>query len=214
MMKLVIFDMDGLMFDTERVNRRAFMEVVKEKGFEPTYEQFAESLGMNASDNQALYERLYGKDVDGKAIYKEIGIRAKEIIKREGVPVKEGLREILEVIAEKKIPMAVASGSEMEVILQYMKDAGISDYFRMVLSACEIERGKPFPDIFLEICRRMKVDPEDALVLEDSENGVRAALAGNLPVINVPDLIEIPEELQKQCLAVTENLREAIPYIR
>ena len=196
MLKLIIFDMDGLMFATEQVNYRAFTEIVKEEGYNPTFEQYIGILG------------LYAKD-----IYKKVGNRSKQIIREEGVPEKEGLRELLQVVREKGLQTAVASGSDTDVIKEYLDRTGLNEYFDMVLSSKDVKRGKPFPDVFLEICKAFDVKPEETLVLEDSANGVQAALAGNLPVINIPDLFPIPKEQQEKCVAVVENLKEVIPYI-
>lgn len=214
MLKLVIFDMDGLMFATEQINYRAFTEIVTEEGYQPSFEQFTGFLGMHAKDIQRKYYSYYGPDVDAEGIYRKVGERAKQIIREEGVPEKEGLRELLEVVRKKKLYTAVASGSDTEVIKEYLDRTGLAPYFDMVLSSKEVKRGKPYPDIFLEICRKFHVKAEETLVLEDSANGVQAALAGNIPVINVPDLLPIPEEQQKQCVAVVENLSKVISYIR
>lgn len=92
-------------------------------------------------------------------------------------------------------------------------ELGLNEYFDVVLSSKDVKRGKPFPDVFLEICKAFDVKSEETLVLEDSANGVQAALAGNLPVINIPDLLPIPKEQQEKCVAVVENLKEVIPYI-
>ena len=214
MLKLVIFDMDGLMFATEQVNYRAFTEIVKEEGYEPTFEQFTGFLGMNARDIQKKYYIYYGENVDAEGIYKKVGQRAKQIIREEGVPEKAGLRELLKVVKEKEILTAVASGSDTEVIKEYLERTGLTSYFDIVLSSKEVKRGKPYPDIFLEICQRLNVKAEETLVLEDSANGVQAALAGNLPVINVPDLLPISEEQQEKCVAVVGDLNKVIDYIK
>lgn len=214
MLKLVIFDMDGLMFATEQVNYRAFTEIVKEEGYEPTFEQFTGFLGMNARDIQKKYYIYYGENVDAEGIYKKVGQRAKQIIREEGVPEKAGLRELLKVVKEKEILTAVASGSDTEVIKEYLERTGLTPYFDIVLSSKEVKRGKPYPDIFLEICSRLNVKAEETLVLEDSANGVQAALAGNLPVINIPDLLPISEEQQEKCVAVVEDLNKVIDYIK
>ena len=198
MLKLIIFDMDGLMFATEQVNYRAFTEIVKEEGYNPTFEQYIGFLGMNAKDIQKKYYVYYGEDVDAEGIYKKVGNRSKQIIREEGVPEKEGLRELLQVVREKGLQTAVASGSDTDVIKEYLDRTGLNEYFDMV---------------FLEICKAFDVKPEETLVLEDSANGVQAALAGNLPVINIPDLFPIPKEQQEKCVAVVENLKEVIPYI-
>lgn len=214
MLKLVIFDMDGLMFATEQVNYRAFTEIVKEEGYEPTFEQFTGFLGMNARDIQKKYYSYYGENVDAEGIYKKVGQRAKQIIRKEGVPEKAGLRQLLKVVKEKELLAAVASGSDTEVIKEYLERTGLTPYFDTVLSSKEVKRGKPYPDIFLEICQQLNVKTEETLVLEDSANGVQAALAGNFSVINVPDLLPIPEEQQEKCVAVVEDLNKVINYIK
>ena len=119
----------------------------------------------------------------------------------------------MQVVREKGLQTAVASGSATDVIKEYLDRTGLNEYFDMVLSSKDVKRGKPFPDVFLEICKAFDVKPEETLVLEDSANGVQAALAGNLPVINIPDLFPIPKEQQEKCVAVVENLKEVIPYI-
>ena len=172
MLELVIFDMDGLMFATEQVNCRAFMEVVKEEGYHPTFEQFTSFLGMNARDIQKKYYDYYGEDTDAEGIYKKVGSRAKQIIKEEGVPEKNGLRELLNAVKEKKLHTAVASGSDTSVIKEYLEKTGLTEYFDMVLSSKDVKRGKPYPDIFLEICQKFDVKPEETLVLEDSHTTV------------------------------------------
>lgn len=213
MLKLIIFDMDGLMFDTEQVNYRAFTEVVKKEGYHPTFEQYTGFLGMNAKDIQKKYRSYYGEDADAVGIYKKVGQRAKQIIHEEGIPEKKGLRELLEAVKEKRLYTAVASGSDTEVIKEYLEKTGLTSYFDIVLSAKEVKRGKPYPDIFLEICQRLQVSADETLVLEDSANGVQAALAGNISVINIPDLLPISEDQQRQCVAVVEDLSKVIPYI-
>lgn len=214
MIKLIIFDMDGLMFDTEQVNYRAFTEIVKKEGYNPTFEQYTGFLGMNAQDIQKKYYVYYGEDVDAAGIYKKVGQKSKQIIKEEGVPEKEGLRELLHAVKEKNILTAVASGSDTEIIKKYLEETGLTKDFDMILSSKDVKRGKPFPDIFLEICRKFNVKAEEALVLEDSANGVQAALSGNIPVINIPDMLPIPQEQQEKCVAVVKNLKEVIPYIK
>nr|WP_296191454.1 HAD family phosphatase [uncultured Anaerobutyricum sp.] len=214
MLKLVIFDMDGLMFATEQVNYRAFTEIVKEEGYEPTFEQFTGFLGMNARDIQKKYYSYYGENVDAEGIYKKVGQRAKQIIRKEGVPEKAGLRQLLKVVKEKELLAAVASGSDTEVIKEYLERTGLTPYFDTVLSSKEVKRGKPYPDIFLEICKQLNIKTEETLVLEDSANGVQAALAGNFSVINIPDLLPIPEEQQEKCVAVVEDLNKVINYIK
>lgn len=214
MIQLIIFDMDGLMFDTEAATCRAFLEVGTEWGLHPRKEQFIELLGLNSKDIIKKYHDYFGKDVDAESLYRQVGDRKMKTLEKEGIPIKKGLMELLKAIDKAGIKKAVASSSNQDVIEKNIRDAGLEGRFDYILSAKKVKRGKPFPDVFLEICQKLQADPEQTLVFEDSANGVAAALAGNLPVINVPDMVRIPPELARQCAAVVDSLEEAIPYLK
>ena len=103
MIKLVIFDMDGLMFDTERATYRAYMEKAAEWGYEPTKEQYLQFLGLNAQAIQAKYYDFFDKDIDAPELYRQVGERKVEILRTEGMPIKKGLFEILDVLERLRI---------------------------------------------------------------------------------------------------------------
>ncbi|MBQ9155825.1 MAG: HAD family phosphatase [Eubacterium sp.] len=215
MFKLIIFDMDGLMFDTEGVMCRAFLEVTAESGYPSTRDQFIGLLGLNSRDIQKKYRDYYGEDVDAAAIYRACGDRKMEILETEGVPVKKGLSRLLDEIDRLGIKKAVASSSDLQVIKDNVDRAGFGGRFDLLMSSASarIQRGKPYPDLFLAVCREFAVKPGEALVLEDSVNGVEAAIAGGIPVIQVPDFVQLPESLKKQCLSVVDSLDQVIPFL-
>ena len=213
MIKLVIFDMDGLMFDTERASYRAYMETASKWGYSPTKEQFLQFLGWNAKTIQAKYYEIFGKDADVPELYRQIGERKIEILRTEGMPVKKGLFSLLDVLDKKGIKKAVASGSEIEGIERNIADAGLSGRFDLLMTTDWVKRGKPYPDVFLAICEKLGVKTSETLVLEDAQSGVRAALAAGIRVINIPDMLPIPEDLAAQCVAVEESLEDVVPYI-
>ena len=213
MLKLVIFDMDGLMFDTEALMYRAYLEVTAENGYQGSKEQFISLIGLNSASVCKKYREFYGPEVNAEALYRMGGERKIQLLKREGIPVKKGLMELLSVIESLGIKKAVASSSDEEMIMDNLADAGLTDRFDYILSAKGLKRGKPFPDIFLLVCEALHVVPEEALVLEDSANGVQAAVAGGIPVIQIPDLVELPDELRKKCLAVMDSLDQVIPLL-
>ncbi|MBR5047096.1 MAG: HAD family phosphatase [Eubacterium sp.] len=213
-MKLIIFDMDGLMFDTEAIGFRAYEECGEEWGLPTGFPIYLSLIGLDKRDTCAKYREIYGEDMDADLFYREVGNRIREIMEREGIPMKPGLLPLLEAIEEAGIPKMIASSTGEEGIRNYLKRCRLEDRFDGILSAEEVKRGKPFPDVFLAACRKMGVKPEEALVLEDSPAGICAAHSGNIPVIAIPDLKEIPEDIRKKCVMVGETLEDVIPYIR
>lgn len=213
MLKLVIFDMDGLMFDTEEVMCRAFLEVTRENGYPGTRQQFMEIIGLNGPDIQRKYRQYFGPDVDAAALYRMGGERKIKIIQEEGIPVKKGLFELLLEIDRLGLKKAVASSSDEGMIRDNLARSGMLEQFDLIMSTRDFERGKPFPDIFLTVCEKLKVLPQEALVLEDSANGVEAAIAAGIPVIQIPDLVSLPDSQKKQCYAVRPSLDQVIPLL-
>ncbi|MDO4977942.1 MAG: HAD family phosphatase [Eubacteriales bacterium] len=213
MVKLVIFDMDGLMFDTESVMYRAFDQSAKEWGLESSYEIFTSLVGIDMRTACARYHELYGEEMEAKRFYRYVGQKMQKIFEEDGVPMKPGLMELLDAIDEKGIKKIIASGSPVDSILRNITQHGIAHRFDAMISSSEVERGKPFPDLFLEACKRMNTDPAEALVLEDSDAGIRAAHAGAIPVIGIPDIIPLKQEVKDMCQTVGETLVDVIPFL-
>lgn len=213
-MKLIIFDMDGLMFDTEALGFRAYEEVGKEWELPTSFAIYQTLIGMDKRDTCERYRQTYGEDMDSELFYRKVGNRIQEIMEREGIPMKPGLIPLLDAIEEEKIPRIIASSTGRAGIRSYLRRCDLENRFQGVISSEEVKRGKPCPDIFLAACRKMGVAPEDALVLEDSPAGICAARNGNIPVIAIPDLKEIPAEIRAMCVMVGETLEDVIPYIR
>jgi len=188
---------------------------VKEQGFEKEFDEIDEKAIHLVMFDEHLQKpvvtcRIYKGSKPGEFILGRLAV----ISECRGMNLgSDMIQKAEEVVREKGLQTAVASGSDTDVIKEYLDRTGLNEYFDMVLSSKDVKRGKPFPDVFLEICKAFDVKPEETLVLEDSANGVQAALAGNLPVINIPDLLPIPKEQQEKCVAVVENLKEVIPYI-
>ena len=200
MISAVIFDMDGLMFDTEPLWASCWPVAAKDCGV-PFKEGLPEAArGTNGDEAVAIVRDWYGDEVDARAFVDRYYEVAHERLK-DGAEKKLGLDELLEFLAERGTPMAVASSSSREMIQANLARAGISDYFAAVVSGLEVEHAKPFPDVFLRAASQLAAEPEDALVLEDSYNGVRAGVAGGFRTVMVPDLSEPTEEME--CIATT-----------
>ena len=212
-MQLIIFDMDGLMFDTEAVAFRAYQECGKEWGLATSFEIYLTLVGTDMRSICARYRQVYGEDMEAEVFYKKVGQRIQEILVGEGIPVKPGLMELLDAIDQKGIKKVIASSSSVDTIKRNLANAGIEGRFDDIISSDQVKRGKPFPDVFLTACQRSDIFPQDALVLEDSHMGIKAAVAGEIPVIGIPDLRPFDQETRESCLAVGETLMDVIPYL-
>lgn len=213
MVKAVIFDMDGLMIDSERVTFEGYVEEYRKLGKVCTEEFYLTLLGKRVPE---IYERNYrefGREIDMDRIIGNVHRYMEERFRTEGVPVKKGLRELLEYLRANGIAAVVATSSARGRVDRILSMAGLAEYFAASVCGDEVSRGKPDPETFLTACQKAGASPEEALVLEDSEAGIQAAHAGHIPVICVPDM-KIPEERYAAMTArIVNSLLDVIPYL-
>jgi HAD superfamily hydrolase (TIGR01509 family) len=197
--KAAIFDMDGLMFDTERLYRESWMVLAEEFGQTPD-PAFPAAIAGTAGEGMRKVIRSHYPNLDPEAFIKACFDRVRGITKT-CLPEKPGLRQILELLKNSGVKMAVASSSEEDIIRRNLHTAGVEDYFDAVVSSTNpaVKDGKPAPDVFLYAAQKLGVDPRDCWVLEDSLNGIRAAYAAGGTAIMVPDTMEPTEEIRRIC---------------
>ena len=200
--KAFLFDMDGLIFDTERLFMEQLAVVMKEQGYELTREIYAETLGTCGSFLQELMQSHYGSQYPFQEISQEADRRVRMVADTVGLTVKTGIPEVLSYLADRSVPCVVASSTRSDKVAFYLEKAGIAHYFRDIVGGEMAERSKPEPDIFLLASQKAGESPQDCVVLEDSENGVRAALAAGCDVICVPDLKVPLQQVLQQVQAV------------
>lgn len=208
--KLFIFDMDGTMFDTEPISYRAWQTVCKPYGYDIPEELFISIIGM---DNRRIIQKFrdyFGPAFPHKDIWEKKTAWQLQYYQDHMVPLKHGLWECLHFAKERGIQCAVASSSPREQIEKLVTKSGLSSYFQIIQSGQEVIHGKPAPDIFLTVLKRAGVAPEDALVLEDSENGILAAVAAQIPAVWIPDLVRISPETQQKAVCTCQSLRELL----
>lgn len=213
MIQGAIFDMDGLMFDTEPVWGRCWTPAFARFGYEPPSPKFRADLrGTAGATMGAVFRRYLGPDVDFEGIYEA----ERQLVQAETskhLDKKPGLDHLLSYLAAHGVPMAVASSSPQELIEKDLRTAGVDTYFSQVVSSFGMARSKPFPDVFLEAARRLETDPAHSMVLEDSYNGVRAGEAGGFVTIMVPDQEPADDEMHERATAVCESLDDVIGLI-
>ena len=195
-----IFDMDGLMFDTEAVWQDSWRKIAASRGIELPD---AFTLAISGSSGQGMREvikKYYSVSTDEEAdvIVAECVQKNREAL-ASFVPEKTGLREILQMFRDHDVRMAVASSSPKDIILANLNTSGTEKYFSAIVSGTEVRAGKPAPDIFLWAAEKLGLSAADTYIFEDSFNGIRAAhAAGGTPVM-VPDLIEPTDEIRALC---------------
>lgn len=203
----VIFDMDGLMVDSEPVWGRAWRLALEQNGLE-WKDGFQEALTGTARARalQLTYE-IYGHTPAVTQAFDDHYTIVEQLFVQTGAPKKPGLDELLATLRDHDIPVAVASSTEYPSVEAILKHAGVFDYFQAIKTGDQGFPSKPAPDIFLGAAAALGVDPANAWVLEDSLPGIQAARAGGFIPIMVPDLVQPDADLRSQ-ITVCESLHD------
>ncbi|MCD8156588.1 MAG: HAD family phosphatase, partial [Clostridiales bacterium] len=172
-LQLVIFDMDGLIFDTERLFMMKKNEILTEYGYPARQEDYVQTLGLSGSLLRDKLAELYGPDYPADEISAKTRAAVNTYMEENGPSVKPGVRKLLQWLVKRDIRCCVASSTRRSYAEKYLRLAGLEAYFSFAIGGEEVQRSKPEPDIFLLACERAGVRPGNALVLEDSENGIR-----------------------------------------
>ena len=203
----ILFDMDGLVLDTEKLYTRFWQEAARACGYPMTKEQALGMRSLNRGAGLSKMQSYFGPDVDyDKIRYKRIELMD-AFVEREGVTLKPGIHELLSYLKEKGIKTAIATSSPIERTILYLSSVELQNSFDELVSGYMVEKGKPEPDIYLYAAKKLGVKPENCMVLEDSPAGILAAhRAGCLPVM-IPDQDEPDEETKAILYARAENLK-------
>ena len=209
----VIFDMDGLMFDTERVWATLWEPALATLGLSYKEGLDVAARGTAGDTMRAVLRRFYGENCDTDAIIEALHAQAEKAFQAPP-PKKPGLDEILTWLDAQHIPMAVASSSRMHIIQRNLDNWGLTHYFKTLASGQQVTHSKPDPEIFLLAAQQLGVEPARCLVLEDSYNGVRAGAAGGFVTVMVPDLLPADDEMRSLYTAECKSLTEVLERLK
>ena len=213
MIRAVIFDMDGVLIDTEKYLNIFWRQAAKEYGFDMTKEHALLIRSLAGKYAGPKLKELYGDSFD----YEKIRARRKELmrqhIEQSGVEKKHGVDELLKYLKENGYKIAVATATDLKRTRKYLEEIGVFHYFDKIVCATMVENGKPMPDIYLYACQQIGEEPKNCLAVEDSPNGILSATRAGCPTIMVPDLTEPEEEVLKILHAKAGNLVDIIKIL-
>ena len=210
----ILFDMDGLVLDTEKLYTRFWQEAANALGYPMTKEQALGMRSLNRGAGLAKMQSYFGESVNYDAIRGKRIEMMDAFVEKEGVTLKPGIHELLGYLKENGIKTAIATSSPIERTVLYLTSVGLEKSFDELVSGYMVEKGKPEPDIYLYAAKKLGVKPQECMVLEDSPAGIMAAYrAGCLPVM-IPDQDEPDAETKKLLYALAENLTAVIALLR
>ena len=212
--KGAVFDMDGLMFDSERVVYQSWQSVMDESGYSYSLDVFKRTIGLRVDSTEQLYKSLYGEDFD----YVTLRMKAREMfynyIAENGVPIKKGLFEILEYLKENGIKTAVATSTSSQTAMKVIRMAGVYEFFDEIVCGDTVKNSKPHPEIFLTAANRLSLNPSECVAFEDSINGIKSAYSAGMMPIMVPDYLQPTDEIKHMLTLLCNDLSEAVQKLK
>ena len=205
--KAVVFDMDGLLVDTETVVFRAMQQAAGAIGGEMPFATFQRMVGLQHAASDLILLEHFGSSLDLVAWQAVVSTHFREELAA-GIALKAGAVEILDRLDELGLPRAIATSSSLESVRASLGPHSLVDRFHAVISRDVQTRGKPHPEPFLKAAEALGIDPADCLALEDSHNGVRAASAAGMMTVMVPDMLDPTEEMETLCVRIARDLHE------
>ena len=203
-----IFDMDGTLFDTEKLYRQAWLDVAAEFGEEKNYELPTAISGTNLGEESYAVIRRFYPNIDAEAYLARVLVEVRAAAER-NLELMTGVEEILDFFKSAGVAMAVASSAPVAVIEKNLTRANLRGYFKVLVGGDLVTNGKPAPDIFQLAAERLNLAPKDCYIFEDSLNGIRAAAASGGAAIMIPDTVQPTEDIKKICAAIFPNLNAA-----
>lgn len=208
MIRTVIFDLDGTLIDTEKYFKVFWRKAAEAFGFDMSEEQALELRSLGRPFAPALLQKWFGENFDYGAVRDKRRQIMKEYLDTRGIELKPGAEKALAWLKQNGYRVALATATPVDRATEHLKETGIYEYFDMIVSAAQVEKGKPAPDVYLFACRQLGEELENCIAIEDSPNGVLSGHAAGLRVVMVPDQTEPDEALKEKLYACISSLEE------
>lgn len=205
--KAIIFDMDGVILDSETISDITWKKAAEEKGLSVNDEILNACRGTNKNDTMIILKKYYGSDFDSEAFLERTSELFHMIEEKDGIPLMPYAKEILEYL-KPRYRLALASSTRGPTVERQLKTAGVIDYFETRTTGEMVIHSKPDPEIYLMACKSIGVEPAECAAIEDSLNGIKSAFAAGLNPVMVVDKIKPTEEIRKICLEVFDSLED------
>ena len=214
MIKAIIFDMDGLMIDSERVTFECYQERLKDMNLTMDEEFYKTLLGKPIKGIYQRFYDVYGNDFPIEDVIKDVHALMAKRFETEGVPIKTGLKSLLEYLKENNYNTIVATSSNRDRVDKILAQAKITEFFDDSICGDEVTKGKPNPEVFLKSCQKLGVNVDEAIVLEDSEAGIQASYDANIKVICIPDMKYPEKQYEEKTFKILKDLTEVTGYLK
>lgn len=211
--KAILFDMDGVIFDTERVYLEEWKQVFKKYGYKMKDEIYISVMGTGRENVKKVFKEYYGDNLPIEDMYVDKDILLNEAVSENKIPLKTGAFDILSYLKDNGYKTALATSAKRDRLEIQLHLADIKDKFDAIVCIDDVGKGKPNPDIFLLAAEKIGVEPSDCMVIEDSEAGIMAAFNAGMIPVHVKDLKEVSETIMKHSKRQFNNLHEIKQYI-
>ena len=210
--KAIIFDMDGVILDSETICDKTWAITQKEMGVTTDKDYLNMCRGTNHNDTLQILHDVFGADFDAEKFLQRSIELFHQIEEKDGIPLMPYVRETLEYLS-KRYTLALASSTNGGAVKRQLTNAGVIDYFKTRTTGEQVVHSKPDPEIYLIACRSIGLEPSECVAVEDSPNGIRSAHAAGIPVIMVPDKIKPTAELKSLCWKVCPSLKSLAEFL-